>query len=295
MDTSLANPQNLSTASVDLQRSTGLIRLSFKERGANTVLDDMYQQGSGKVRMARPENDRHLEAVLINTSGGMTDGDLFSSKIHWQQNTTAIVTTQAAERIYKSRGGLANIQTELTIDNGATALWLPQETIMFDGAMAHRSNHITLAKTARLVAVESCIFGRAAMGEIVRRGRFQDSWQFKCDGKLQFVDRFLLEDNIQSKLDRAAIANGANSMATIICSLPQLQKPFDNLLDQIRAILDNQTCRGGASTIGQLTIIRLFAKSAYELRIAVIEVLEFLLSGISTQENKRFMPRVWSL
>ena len=241
--------------------------------------------------MARAEPGRLKEAVIINTTGGLTDGDEFSSRIYWRKDTCAIVTTQAAERIYKSRQGNAEIHSHLRVDSGACAMWLPQETILFDGGRLKRSNEVEVSGGGQLIAVESCVFGRAAMGEIVESGYFSDSWQVRIDGKLVLVDSFLLENNIQARLDRPAVANGARALATII----HVAGDAEAGCDKIREIIAENKAIGGSSSLGPLTITRLFGKNAHELRTTTIQVLELLMTRAVSDHAGSVLPRVWSI
>jgi len=241
------------------------------------------------VKIARAEQGRLKEAVIINTTGGLTDGDVFEAHVHWRKDTTAIVTTQAAERIYLSRQGNAEIHSRLIVDEGASAMWLPQETILFDGGRLKRANTIEIAENASLIAVESCTFGRAAMGEIVEQGYFSDGWQIRVGGKLALADRFELSDDIQQRLNHPAIANGASALATIIHAGENMAETCE----AIRGIIGNDGAIGGCSSLGPLTITRLFGKNAHELRTTTIQILELLMARTVPDHSGRLLPRVW--
>ena len=84
--------------------------------------------------------------------------------------------------------------------------WLPQPTILFDGARLDRRTEVDLAGDARFLAVETLIFGRAAMGEDVHRGLCRDAWRVRRDGALVFADSLRLDGAIAATLDRPARA-----------------------------------------------------------------------------------------
>lgn len=275
-----------------LQRATGKAKVSFQTRDGKTVLDDLYQEGSGKIRMARPEPGRLTEAVLINTSGGLTDGDTFTTHAGWGENTTAIVTTQAAERLYKTREGHATISSNLSVAKNACALWLPQETIMFDHGAYERKTLIDMASSATLLAVETTMFGRAARGEEVNNGWLRETWQVRIDDRLAFADTLALEGDISKQLERRAIANGAKSISTIIFAGQDLGP----LRDRVNTLISENNGMGGASNLGPLLIARLFAKDYQPLRKLIMIILDDLLK-IATQTNgsSSLLPRVWSL
>lgn len=283
-----------------LERAAGTATIGFKLRGAVTAIDDLYQQGSAKVRLARAEPDRLSEAVLINTSGGLTDRDQFTANLIWGKGSTAIVTTQAAERIYKARTGTdytsdtdhASIATNLTIGADATAFWLPQETIMFDRAAYTRKTLIDMAANATLVAIESTLFGRGAMGETIESGSIKEVWQIRIDGKLIFADAFALSGAIDQRLDKPVVTNGARAISTLIYIGPDL----NDTRDQINGLIEEQNGTGRAGTVGDIVVTRLFAKTGHALREMSMPIVESLMKKTAHMPSaKSLLPRVWSL
>lgn len=275
-----------------LQRATGTAEVSFRQRDGKTVLDDLYQEGSAKVRLARAEPGRLTEAVLINTSGGLTDGDKYSARIGWGKDTTAIVTTQASERLYKTREGHAAIVSNLEIAEGACALWLPQETIMFDGGAYERKTLIDMPSSATLLAIESTMFGRKAMGEVVEDGWLREQWQVRIDGRLVFVDAFELGGAINQSLGRRAIANGARAVSTIVFA----GRDVDVMRDSVNGIVESKQGLGRASDLGGLMVARLFAQDSQSLRLLTVPILDELLRHATQAKGQAsLLPRVWSL
>ena len=74
-------------------------------------------------------------------------------------------TTTAAEKIYRSDGAPARIETRLTLAPQASLFWLPQETLIFEGAALERRLQVEMAGDASLILFESLVFGRLARGE----------------------------------------------------------------------------------------------------------------------------------
>lgn len=279
-----------------LQRSTGTARISFKLRDGQSVLDDLRQSGCCKLRFPRLEPGGIREAVLINTSGGLTDGDHITCEVLWRRGARATLTGQAAERIYKSRGELAYISNTLRVEEGATGLWLPQETILFDGGRFSRRLGADIAEGGRLLACESTVFGRAAMGETVETGALRDSWRVRYAGRLVFADGFMLDGNPQRKLTRPAIAAGANAIASVI----YVDANAGKLIDPIRAIVEQTECLSGCSLIGPVLTIRLLGPSGMAMRRNLAGILQTFLRLLATGNTPEMntaaamLPRVWS-
>ena len=270
------------TAPCSLQRAEGKARLSFKHADGRSRIDDLYQQGCLKLRLPR-NGAADPEAVVINTAGGLTDGDRLTVEARWKAGSSAVLTTQACERIYKSRAEVARIETRLTVEADASAFWLPQETILFDGGRLERQARVTLKGDARLVACEAVIFGRLAMGETVRSGLLRDAWRIERDGKLLFLDRLGFEGDIAARLDPRAVGDGARALASVIVGAPDT----GGLCAALRPLLEWPGVTGGCSDLGSgVVLARLLAPSGHGLRNALIPLLQRLRGGA--------LPRVWT-
>ena len=229
--------------------------------------------------------------MLINTSGGLTDGDRLFVDAAWQADTRALVTTQAAERIYRSREGVARISTTLEVGERAAAYWLPQETILFDAGRLDRTTDVWMSRDASLFAVESIVFGRAGMGETTASGRVFDRWRIRIDGMLVFADALRLDDSgnagLDRQLDRAAVMGDARAMATMI----YVGEDAASRLAGFRQAMARCDVIGGASDLGPLVVARVVATSSQQLRAAIASVFEAV--GDDGRQNLQ-LPRVWN-
>lgn len=285
-----------SEAALRLQRASGLARVAFKRRGSASVLSDLHQQGCCKLRFPRVLPGARPEAVLINTAGGLTDDDTVTTSAHWGADTGAVLTTQAAERIYRSRGTPARVSNSLCIDTCATAVWLPQETIFFDGGQLVRRLEADIASGGRLLACESIVFGRAAMGETVTSGGLQDIWRVRCDGRLVFADGLALSGRIDQRLDRPAIAKGARAIASFVYT----GAGASALRDALRLALDGVAATWGCSLNGMVLVLRILADDGASMRSALRRAVETGLGWLNNETNAQIdggvfvLPRVWS-
>ena len=270
-----------------LERARGTAWIAFRRRDTETTVADLFQSGCAKVCLPRPAPGTRREAVLVNTAGGLTDDDQLWSTVFWDRGAWAAVTTQAAERIYRSRAAPARVESRLTVGPAATALWLPQETILFDGARLSRKTEVKLDRSARLIACESLVVGRAAMGETVRSGAIDDAWQIRIAGRLVFADRFRLAGDIAGQLERPAIGAGARALATVIFAGPDAAQR----LEALRGLpIDAPSARVAASCRGSVLIARILANDGPALRHALQASLEALIGQLDPAAG---LPRVW--
>jgi urease accessory protein len=270
-------------APVTMERARGHARLAFGAEDGTTRLLELFQSGSAKIRLPRVEPGTPKEAVLINTAGGVTGGDHLVYEIAAGPGARAVVSTQAAERIYKRSAGTGRIETSIRVEEGARLDWLPQETILFDNSSLSRRLSIDVAADATLLAVESIILGRTAMGETIRNVGLADSWRVRRDGKLIFADGLRLDGDASEIMRNGATGGNAIALATLLLVSPDA----GSHLETARAALEAPLGEAGVSAWNGMLVARLAAPAGHLLRADLIKLLLLLRAAP--------LPRVWSL
>ncbi|WP_417677732.1 urease accessory protein UreD [Roseibium sp.] len=277
-DAAIVNPINDNAPR--MQRVSGRGHVAFKHASGRTRLSDLHQSGSAKIRLPKVYDGVPV-AVLINTSGGLTGGDRLTYEAGVDAGGHAIVTSQAAERAYRSSGGVAEIENRLTAGNGATLEWLPQETILFNASGLHRTMTVNLSGDARLLAIESVVLGRTAMGETVDRISFRDRWRIQREGRLVFADDVRLEGDASDILKGPATAGGGLAFATLVdCAVDA-----DTRLGLARDALGQLKIRAAASAWNGVLVVRFVGADGRSLRDGLMTFLETYRSA--------GLPRVW--
>ena len=86
-----------------LQRARGKGAVTTQQREGTTRLATLYQDGCAKIRLPHTHTDA-LQAVLMNTAGGLTGGDHLRWTMVAQAGAKLVMTTPACERAYRSTG-----------------------------------------------------------------------------------------------------------------------------------------------------------------------------------------------
>jgi urease accessory protein len=270
-----------STASVIFaaNRARGSVRFDVRQVEGVTRRGHLHESGSLRVRFPSPEAEG-LSAVFVNTAGGIAGGDRFDIDIAAGEGTRLVVTTAAAEKIYRAAGPAARLNIALKADAGAHLAWLPQETILFDRARVSRRIDIDLAEGASLLLCEIVVFGRAAMGERMRNGEFVDRWRLRRGGRLVFAENIRLDGDIAEKLAKPAIAKGGVAIGTA------LMVPGDEaLVERIREVTTSLTGEVGISSWNGFAMARFCAQDAARLRADMMAVLG--------RASDTALPRLW--
>jgi urease accessory protein len=259
-------------------RATGHIVLSVAANGGKTRRERVHEDGSLRVRFPNPTSEV-LEAVIVNSAGGMTGGDRFGVDIALGEGTNVVAGTAAAEKIYRSTGADTEMVVTLRVGTGAALAWLPQETILFDRARLSRRIDIDLAEDASLVMAEAVVFGRAAMGEAVEQGFFADRWRVRRKEKLIFAENVRLDGAVMQKMARPAVANGGIAVAMVLIA------PADGTrIEAVRGLSDQFNGEAAISAWNGIAVARLCARDGAALRHDLIAILAAL--GVR-------VPRLW--
>jgi urease accessory protein len=263
-----------------MQRAKGRGRLAVKFADGQSRTDRLFQDGAAKIRIpGRP--DGAYEAVLINTAGGLTGGDRMEWEFDVARGAHATLTTQACEKIYASLGSAADVSTCISVGSGGSIAWLPQETILFDGAHLKRNLEVGIAADASALIVEPVIFGRLAMGELDIDGRFSDSWRIREGGKLIHAEEFRIGPHIGEASKSLAALGSARAIATVLLISPGAEM----LLEEAREISGD---KGGVSFWNGKLLARLVDADAYSLRKRLVPLVHLLNQGAA-------LPKSWSL
>ena len=259
------------------QRAFGRAELFVKPGGGTTRLDRLYQEGCAKIRLPRPQGT--AEAVLINTAGGLTGGDRISWQIAAGDGTHLVLTTQAAERVYRSLGSAAAVTTTISVGAGATVEWLPQETILFEESHLRRRLEVDLGPGARFLGLEAVLLGREAMGEDALLARLADDWRLRQEGRIVHAEATRLEPDPLIRTGASLLA-GNRAFATLVYIGPDAEM-------RLAALLALNLPGLAASAFNGKLVLRALAPSGLELRRALTPVIGLL-------SKARTLPRLWT-
>ena len=256
-----------------------------------TRLQDLYQSDPVRVLFPTPPRDEIQSATFVTTSGGLVGGDVLELTAQVVGDAAALFYPQAAEKIYRSTGADCRIDVTLTVGPGGWLEWLPQETIVFDGARLIRRTTADVESGGRLLAGEMVVLGRAAMGETVQRGVIRDAWAVRRDRRLVWADALCLEGAIAETVAHPAGLDGATALATVVYSADDAASHLATARDLLAGAPD--PVRVGASVVNDLLVIRFLAKDAAPLRQIFGEFwadFRHAMAGLPAA-----LPRLWQI
>ncbi len=248
----------------------------------------------GPLRIQRPffpEGRDVLHLYLLHPPGGVVGGDELQTVIDVRPYAHAVMTTPAAQKLYRSSGSTSQIRSELRVESDGCLEWLPAETIVYDGAMCQAECHIDLAPSATFIGWEIVGLGRPASHSLFDSGRVSFGTELCIGGQLELKERVRIEGG--SSILRASWGlNDCTCFGSLICASPKT-KELRALEQQTSEVLEKL----GGVHYGVTGFDRFVVLRAQGARIndvtgaltAVWKVARPLLLGQVAHE-----PRIWS-
>nr|WP_302474324.1 urease accessory protein UreD [Roseococcus sp. MDT2-1-1] len=267
------------------QRADGGVSARFAAAPAGARPEVLAQSAPLRLLLPDAEPGECSIAALLNTGGGLAGGDAVRVALTLAPGARLTLATAAAEKVYRSLGPATRVENHLEAGDGAALEWIPQETILFDGASLQRRTEIALAATSRLLALEMLVFGRAAGGEVIRRLHLRDTWRLRRDGRLLWAEALRLDgpDRLADPLG----FGGAGAMATLLLAGPGAE----SLLPTLRESLPDGV-RAGATKPAPGLVLARFLGEAGAVRAAIAGILPMLRAELLGQPHT--LPRLWT-
>lgn len=254
----------------------------------------LRRRHSGPVYIQRPlypEADGAAHVMLLHPPGGVVQGDDLRFEIECGAGAGVLLTTPSAAKIYRAPRQLSRQSVVLRAGAGAQLEWLPQETIIFDGARAEAEVSLDLAAGARVIAWDVWTLGRAAAGESFASGLYDSRWRVSVDDRPLWHERTRLPGTEHSVMQTAPWGlAGHQAMGTFIAYRPE---GFDDAdVDALRRLLEAQPPVSGVSVVDGLLVVRVIGAEASVL-VSTLRALWARLRPVVCGKAA-VPPRIWA-
>jgi urease accessory protein len=261
------------------------LSLGFSFLEDKTVLSERTHDGPLVVQKALyPEGREVCHAIVVHPPGGIAGGDELSLEARTGHGASALLTTPGATKWYRSAGPWAKQSAAFDVQGALE--WLPQETIVFDGARAQTAYDVDLGAQAGFIGWDIVCLGRTGSGERFARGSFRNSIRIRREGRLLWLERGRI-DGGGRLLDSPAGLAGMPVFGTLFASALNLNQ---DLLNQTRKT-GPEAGRGAVTLLPGILLARYLGGSSEAARryfAALWRILRPALLGRDATE-----PRIW--
>ena len=266
------------------------IKLGFARIDGATRLVERTHRGPLRVQKALyPEGETVCQAILLHPPSGIAGGDRLHIGVDVAQGAHAQMTTPGAGKWYRSAGDEASQKLVFNVANEGIFEWLPQETIVFDGARSHMETRVNLVGDARYFGWEILCLGRSAAGERFSNGHIDLVTRIERDGRPLWLERGHVEGNDPLLHSRAGW-DGNSICGTLLATLPT---GFDvaSLLEVGRAVAPNDEAEHGLTALPGMLLARYLGHNSEAARLwfgALWQLFRPALLG-----RAAVPPRIW--
>jgi len=220
----------------------------------------------------------------------MVGGDRLEVNLELRTGSEVLVTTPAAGKWYRSANREASQHVHTRLDEGAHLEWLPQESIVFDGARVRQSLRVELAADATWLGWDITRFGRSARNERFRHGEWRNFTEVWRAGQPLWIDR-------QRLCGGSRLLDSAHGLAgqPVVGSLAWVGQPVSPAaIEAARAAWQAQPRQGeaGVTRLTQGLLCRYRGPSSAEARQWFTSVWEVLRQ--TYRARAACPPRIWS-
>lgn len=262
--------------------------LRFDAAGRGTRL--VQRRHSGPLMVQRPfhpEADGTCHVYLLHPPGGLAGGDELDITVKVDASARVLLTTPGATKFYRSSHGRSVQRVRFDIGENAVCEYLPQETILFDGADADIATRAILADGATFVGWEFLCLGRPAARERFETGTVSQRVEIRREGRLVRFERFGLTGG-SAQLDTRFALSGHPVVGTMI----YVGAPDDDVTERVRTAVGDAAGVFSVSQLMDAVVCRYLGPQASEGKMLFVRAWDAL--RIVGQGKRANAPRIWA-
>jgi urease accessory protein len=257
----------------------------------------------GPLRVQRafyPEGDICAHLYLLHPPGGLVAGDYLTISLHLQPHAHALMTTPSAGKIYNNITERKQFQkVSLKIEDSAVLEWMPQETLVFDGAEGELITEIELHGKAQFMGWDIVCLGRPSSEDWFERGSIRQVISIHQDGQPLFIERNTISADGDIMRDKAGLAQQAVFGSFILTNesntIPELGEEQREVLEALAALTAETGQAKGLVAVTHkpdLVIVRYLGPCADNAKKVFIKYWQWMRPFVNGREA--CAPRIWN-
>jgi len=266
------------------------LELDKTERG--TQLTRSVHEGPLRIqRVLTPEGPECPHIYLLHPPGGVVGGDRLQTRVTLGAGAQVLLTTPAAQKLYRSNGALSRISNLLRLGVGARLEWLPSETLAFSATQAELSTRVELEANAAFIGWDIACYGMPARGETFDVGRVRSRFElFRGETPLSIetIDLGAGEDLLSG-----AFALRGQPVVGTLYAVPASGAVEPDWIESVREAIGAcavEAC--SVSSLGELLVVRALGHSVESVRAPLIAAWQRLRPAILARPP--IVPRIWA-
>jgi urease accessory protein len=274
----------------------GRLSLELTKTEHGTQLSRSSHEGPLRIqRVLKPEGLGCPHIYLLHPPGGVVGGDRLHTSVGLGAGAQVLLTTPAAQKLYRSQGARAEVSNLLRLGPGARLEWLPSETLAFSAAQALVSTRVELAPGAAFIGWDIACYGMPARGESFDAGHVVSRFELFRGETPLVIESFDLGDagGASAELLAGAFALRGQPVVAHLYAVPAHGAVDPELIDRVREAI-GEPARGwyGVSSLQDSLVVRALGPNVEGVRDSLIRAWHVLRPVIVDREA--VTPRIWA-
>lgn len=274
----------------------GRLSLELTKTEHGTQLTRASHEGPLRIqRVLQPEGPECPHIYLLHPPGGVVGGDRLQTRVVLGAEAQVLLTTPAAQKLYRSQGERAEISNQLEVAASARLEWLPSETLAFSAAQALVTTRVVLAPAAAFIGWDIACYGMPARGETFDAGRVMSRFElFRGEMPLAIESLDLGRGrDAENELLAARFALRGEPVVASLYAAPASGQIQPALVERVRDAL-GEPARGlcSVSSLQELLVVRALGPNVEGVRASLIRAWTVLRPAIVGREA--IQPRIWA-
>ena len=270
----------------------GRLSLELKRTEHGTQLARSSHEGPLRIqRVLEPEGKACPHIYLLHPPGGVVGGDRLETSVELDAEAQVLLTTPAAQKLYRSAGACAEVSNLLRIAEGARLEWLPSETLAFSAAQARLTTRVELAPNAAFLGWDIACYGMPARSEAFEAGRVVTRFELYRGEMPLAIESFDLGQG--GELLGGAFALRGQPVVANLYAVPSRGPIETALVDRVREAI-GEPAQGlcSVSSLQDLLVVRALGANVEGVRASLIAAWQVLRPAIV--ERAAVTPRIWA-
>lgn len=215
----------------------GEFNIVLENINGTTVVSDKRFGGLIKISPTMHLDSEKISAYyILGLGGGYVEGEKYKYSVLVKNNARAIITTQAATKVYKCLNEKAAIQeTQLKIEGNGILEYITDNVILYKDAIYKQDNEVYLDKDSTLIYSDGITSGWSVTGEAFSYSRLQLRTKVYMDNVLVLLDNLLINP-IEDDVTKLGYFEGYENFGTLLV----INKKITNeIIDTLRLSLKN--------------------------------------------------------
>ncbi len=272
--------------SINKKRNAGVIDLVLEKCFDKTIASKKYFNGIFKLS---PKMDIGSEQIptyfLMQLGGGVVEGEHYNISIELKEEARAVITTQAANKVYKCENDLESLQeTIIKLHENSILEYINDPVILYKDAKYKQENKIYMTKSSTLIYTDGITSGWSPDKKRFQYKRARLKTDIYMDHNLVLSDNMIINPR-ENNIDDLGFMEGYKNFATLIIINDNID---EKIIEKLRCkITDlNLDVNVGISSIEvNGFIVRIMGNLTQEIESIILLCHNYIRRNILNSEN----------